>query len=304
MSPPTPESKDMPHTLKVAHSPDADDKLMFWALKKGLISDPEFHFDIVEADTQQLNGMADTLQYDIIAISAAHYAHVAPHYQPLRMGSSVGDGYGPVLLAPSPQQAKEFPAIGSEELKKWTLLTPGRATTAHHALRALGYTFGTLVEIPIVPIERSFTELRERSQRDANIAALIIHEGRLIYESKGAALIFDVGQEWKNRFGCSLPLGINVIRRGLSEDQKQRLSQLLRESMAFGMKHLTLFEEEYCAHGAGTLNPDELRSYLKMYANETTLDITDADKAAFEQLLGSVLGASVAEKGHQQTDWI
>jgi 1,4-dihydroxy-6-naphthoate synthase len=311
-------------TLRIAHSPDADDRFMFWALSSGAIASDLFEFAFTEADTQSLNRMAIEGSFDIIAVSAAHYPRIHHLYQPLRMGSSVGAGYGPVLVVqnPGPQGPDRNALLKSIRAGDWTLLTPGTETTAHHALKTLGYHFAECIEVPISPMELIFNELRHRSlaggtqaapdghhrhqhgNQLGKVAALLIHEGRLVYAKYHTELVLDLGAEWQSRWSCNLPLGINVIRRTLPEDHRHHLSDLLRESMNYGIAHQEEFEHKYVQ--LGILNQAQLRHYLEMYANETTLDIAEADKDAFAKLIAST---SHGLKGNPSvpsipTDWI
>lgn len=297
--------------LRVAHSPDADDVLMFWAIQRGFIDTGRFRFVFESADTQTLNQWALQGEHQIIAISAAHYPAVAALYQPLRMGTSVGSGYGPVVLAASADRAQELTALLSEvsaqpqraphpphnPLDDWTLLTPGLQTTSHVALKSLGAAFGSYLAVPIAPIERIFLELEALHNTGRKTAALVIHEGRLIYEQRGLHLAADVGKMWRTLFGASLPLGINVISRALPLAMRSELSGLLKRSLQYGQQHQEDFAKEYLA-GDGVLDAARLDDYLGMYANDTTLDISSADKRAFDHLLTFVSPEPV------QTDWI
>lgn len=297
--------------LRVAHSPDADDVLMFWAIRQGFINTGRLRFVFESADTQSLNQWALQGKHQIIAISAAHYPAVAENYQPLRMGTSVGSGYGPVVLTASAERAEELatllcqasaqnqdaPKSPQNPLSDWTLLTPGTQTTSHVALRSLGAIFGSYATVPIAPIKRIFDELEMRHDVDQKTAALVIHEGRLMFEKRGLHLAGDVGKMWKTRFGVNLPLGINVISRSVPLEMRSEISHLLRKSLLHGQQHQEEFAQEYLT-GQGVLDEPLLKQYLDMYANDTTLDISSADQQAFEHLLKFVSAESV------QPDWI
>lgn len=292
-----------PQRLSIAHSPDADDRFMFWPLKSGLLADPTFSFSFVEADTQSLNRLASAGDYDIIAVSAAHYPKIAEHYQPLRMGASVGAGYGPVLVTLDPalinhhqnsngNQGDQSPSgtlapLTPADTSRMLLLSPGHQTTAHNALHALGYRFAAVEVVPITPMELVFERLRAHRQsamsKDSDVAALLIHEGRLVYESFGARLLLDLGRAWHERWSTNLPLGINVIRRSLPQDTKLRLSALLRESCALAQKHRHDFAK--LAASQGSLSAGDIEHYLDLYANDTTADISTGDRQAFDHLL-------------------
>jgi 1,4-dihydroxy-6-naphthoate synthase len=309
--------------LRIAHSPDADDVLMFWAIRKGHIDTGNLSFQFETADTQTLNQWASQGAHHIIAVSAAHYAAISKDYQPLRMGTSVGSGYGPVILTASEPSARELsellkfqPATDTRShpnarahsdqdtenqalhpLNQWTLLTPGLQTTSHVALRSLGATFGGYQTVPITPIEHIFEELKSHHKHGRKTAALVIHEGRLIFQQHGLHLAGDVGKMWKTRFGVNLPLGINVIQRSLPQSSRLEISRILRQSLLFGQEHRQDFGIEYLS-GTGVLDGPALNTYLDMYANDTTLDISQADRQAFNHLIQFVSPEPVP------TDWI
>lgn len=298
--------------IKIAHSPDADDHFMFWALATGRISSPLFQFEIGQADTQTLNQLSETLDFDIIAVSAAHFPKIEDFYQPLRMGTSVGSGYGPVLVTPADLASEllgEKPiSILKAQLRSSHLLTPGRHTTAHNALKALGFDFATDEQVSISPMHLIFRKLEElahhaRSGQAPIPVALLIHEGRLLYEKFGTHLLLDLGLAWNTEFGCDLPLGINVIKRSLSSEEKAHLSEILRESMSYAINNRKEFEDMYLEQGC-PLSPHDLTKYLDMYANDTTLDITEAHKIAFETLLSSIPGSTEMPKRKSRIDWI
>jgi 1,4-dihydroxy-6-naphthoate synthase len=300
--------------IRIAHSPDADDRFMFWPLRSGALGNHPFDFEFVEADTQTLNNLASAGTFDIIAVSAAYYPYISNTYQPMRMGASVGAGYGPVLvtldplsesLGHSPVPASAF--VGDD----WLLLSPGPQTTAHNALAALGYQFGNHIAVSISPVNLVFQELAawtkrrmlESKDNSSRVAALLIHEGRLIYEKQGARLLLDLGAAWQERWGRNLPLGINVIRRSLPQSQRQQLSDLLRASFAFASANRESFLGS--AGSAGALDAAELDHYLELYANDTTYDIHPDDKAAFDHLLQVTSKEQQRSTGAQiQADWI
>lgn len=287
--------------IRVAHSPDADDRFMFWPLRAGLVSHPNFSFTFSEADTQSLNQWSETIQPDICAISAMHYGRVAHNYQPMRMGCSVGNNYGPIVVV----RNSRTEALQSRAFK---LLTPGPQTTAHAILLMLGYEFTSQETVPIVPIERVFERLHASEAQGCPTAALLIHEGRLIFQKFQCRKVLDIGEAWKLKTGGSLPLGMNVISRKLSIDMRLQLSKLCIGSCHYAQNHL----EEYLKLAAKTDSPYfsplsalNLRKYLDLYANETTKDVNKEDKLSFETLLkeGSKVGIIPAQAGFQ-VDWI
>jgi 1,4-dihydroxy-6-naphthoate synthase len=282
--------------ISVIHSPDADDRFMFWPLRSGRIPCASFDFRFEEADTQTLNQRALEGSADIIAVSAAHYPNIADRYQPLRMGASVGAGYGPVLVTREASAEPEAFRGGAD----WLLLSPGHQTTAHQALAALGYSFGSTEVVPIAPMSQVFERLHAFDP-SAKVAALLIHEGRLLYEGYGARRLVDLGEAWQRAWGCHLPLGINVIRRSIPEDLRRELSELLRSSCQHAQAHRTEFASMTALKGE--LTTQQIEHYLDLYANETTLDISVGDRLAFEHLVRTVASSRGAGTP-VATDWV
>lgn len=290
-----------PLAIRVAHSPDADDRFMFWPLREGLVRHPAFSFTFSEADTQALNHLAESEQPEICAISAMHYGRVAATYQPLRMGCSVGNNYGPVVVV---KKGRE----GDFSRGDFKLLTPGPKTTAHAIVHLLGHTFASQETVPIVPIERVFERLDACEAKGVATAALLIHEGRLIYQNFACRKVLDIGEAWKTKTGGSLPLGMNVVARGLAESTRALLSELCIQSCAYAQAQL----EDYVGLAANPQSPyfspfsaSELRAYLALYANETTRDVTKADQMSFETLLseGAAQGF-IPTQIQAHMDWI
>ena len=305
------KTTEEPKEICIAHSPDADDRFMFWALREGFVKSPRFSFTWREADTQTLNNIALAEPCpEVCAISAIHYLHVSQKYQPLKMGCSVGNNYGPVIVA-EPWVKKLLQEGLREALSQTVFLSPGTKTTAHHVaailnfgLAGLGQSgFPKIEEVPISPMSLVFERLAELSKQKIPAIALLIHEGRLIYQNFGLDLVLDLGKVWHERFHCSLPLGINVISRRLPLLVREELAKLFKESFDWGQAHRLEFAAEtqkssspYKTH----LNQKELLEYLDLYANETTGNVTEADKLAFETLFRE----AASQKGVIACDWI
>lgn len=247
-------------TIRVWHSPDADDRLMFWPLKEGLVTS-SCAWTFAEDDTQALNERASAGQGEVIAISAAHYPQVAERYQPLVMGCSVGEGYGPVLVAPRGRTLDTVRRVA----------VPGLQTTAHAVLRCLIPPFEPVV-VPITPLEKVFDVLKDGLVS----AALLIHEGRLIYDQWGFIRLLDLGAAW----GAPLPLGMNVVSRALPAETREAVSRDLIASCRYAIEHRETFVQAY----GGPLEKAQLRQYLDMYANEATCTAGDRERAAFVRL--------------------
>ncbi len=241
--------------IRIAYSPDSDDAFMFWALLNGRIDAEGLTFVAEQHDTESLNALADEERIDVLAVSLARYATIADKYLLLPHGASVGRGYGPVVVA------KNACALSTLEGKRVAI--PGLRTTAYLVLRTLLKDFEPVV-VPIAPHDAVWRVLRS----DDVAAALVIHEGRLTYEREGFALVCDIGAEWTARRGLPLPLGVNVIRRGLGVDLVARISRICRASIAWALTH----RDEMLQTLAGTspLDARGLDQYLAMYANADT----------------------------------
>ena len=269
--------------LSLAFSPDSDDLFMFWPLLHGKVDTGGHTFEHVRIDTQRLNEAAVGGAYDVVAISIATYPKVSDHYLLLPHGGSVGRGYGPVVVASSPRTLAELAGkrIG----------IPGRGTTAYLVLRMLLPDFMPVV-LPISPFSRAFEAVRS-GEVDA---ALLIHEGRLTYESEGLAKVVDIGEAWAARTGgLPLPLGGNAIRRGLGDAVIRDVSARLQASIAWALAHRAELLDALLAEEARPevgLTRALLDRYLAMYANDDTAGYPDDARRACELVVaeGVALG--------------
>jgi 1,4-dihydroxy-6-naphthoate synthase len=275
-------------TVRLAFSPDSDDLFMFWALLHGKIDTRGLTFVHERADTEALNERAARGDVDVIAVSIARYASLAPDYLLLPHGASVGRGYGPVVVTRAPTTLAE--------LSGRRIGIPGAHTTAYLTLRLLLPDFEPKV-IPISPFTLSFDAIRS-GEVDA---ALLIHEGRLTYEREGFHKAVDIGEGWAALTGgLPLPLGGNVIRRGLGEAQVALVSALCRESIAWALAHreevmTALLAEETRAEVG--LDRALLDRYLTMYANEDTMDFAPDARHAVDELFTRGVAAGLLPSG-------
>ena len=248
-----------PRSLVVRCSPDADDLYMFRALLDGLIDPGGFDWQISTADTDALNRDADVRPVDVTAISVGHYPALQEHWQLLPHGGSVGDGYGPVVVAREP--------MSLDDLRGQRIAVPGLTTTAYLVLcLALGEAFRPLVT-PITPYHRIFDAL-EQGEVDAG---LVIHEGRLNFREHGCHQVLDIGAWWKEETGLPLPLGANAIRRSLGAETIAAASPVLRESIRHAQEHRDDGIAWILARGSALRSPEAVGRYLDMYANHETL---------------------------------
>jgi 1,4-dihydroxy-6-naphthoate synthase len=260
--------------IRLGHSPDPDDAFMFWALANGRVDTRGFEIEQVTEDIQTLNLWALEGRLEVTALSLHAYPFVQDRYALLPHGASMGDGYGPVVVADRP--------LSFDELRETEIVIPGTKTTAFLVLRmALG-------EFPYreLPFDRIADEVVEGRAE----AGLLIHEGQLTYGSLGLAKCLDLGEWWLLETGLPLPLGVNVARRDLH--RLDDLSEVLKESIEAGLANRS--EAMRYALGFGRGLDDELADrFVAMYVNELTCDYGEEGRQAVEELLrrGEELGA-------------
>ena len=254
--------------ITVAHSPDSDDAFMFYALARGLVSTGGIEVEHVLCDIETLNRAAFEGKYEVSAVSFHAYAHLTDKYLLLPHGSSMGDRYGPIVVAR---------ADGPSSMAGLTVAVPGTLTTAFLALRL--YDPG--VSHVVMPFDRI-----QEAVRDGEVdAGLIIHEGQLTYEDDGLKKLVDLGEWWAERTGgLPLPLGGNVIRRDLGEETIRNVSRMLRESIAFGLGHRGAALDHALQYGRG-LDRERADRFVGMYVNELTLDYGPRGREAVQRLL-------------------
>src|SRR5256884_558866 len=207
--------------IRIANSPDSDEAFMFYGLASGKVPSLGFELEHVLSDIETLNRAAFEGKYEITAVSFHAYAHLTDRYMLLPHGASMGERYGPVVVA-----KKDGPA----SLKGIRVAIPGELTTAFLTLRLYDPT----VEYVVVP----FDQIQEKVHAGEVAAGLLIHEGQLTYAEEGLRKIVDLGEWWADRTeGLPLPLGGNVIRRDLGKPTIAALSRLLHESIAYGLEH-------------------------------------------------------------------
>ncbi len=272
--------------LHCSISPDADDLFMFRALLLGLIETGGLEFDIDTADTDALNRAAKGTGVlpAVSAISIAWYPRLASDWQLLPHGGSVGRNYGPVLVAPPAQHG--VPHIS--DLRGRRIAVPGTSTTAYTVLRLMLPDFEPVV-VPIVPPELVFQSLA-KGEVDA---ALLIHEGRLVFRERGLHQVADVGQWWFQETGLPLPLGGNVIRRDLGAELIARASDRIRASIAHGLEHRAEAIAWLLDRGGPLQTSEAVDHYLALYANADSLDYGEDGRRAIQLLLEKGAAAGI-----------
>lgn len=244
-----------PPVIRIAHSPDADDAFMFYGLAAGKVDPEGLTFEHHLVDIQTLNQEALKGTYELTALSYAAYPAVAEKYALLTVGSSIGDKYGPVLVA------KE--KFTKDQVKTKKIAVPGNLTTAYLALK--------LWEPSLQTVEVPFNEILDRINSGEFEAGVIIHEGQLTYAEEGFKKIVDLGEWWFETTNLVLPLGGNAIRRDLGPELIQKVARVLKASIAYGLEH----REEALAGAlkyARGLDPKKADAFVGMYVNDYTLD--------------------------------
>src|SRR5712692_10937120 len=262
--------------IRIAHSPDSDDSFMFYGLASGHVSCDGFKLEHVLADIETLNRAAFEGTYEISAVSFHAYAYVTDRYILLPHGASMGDRYGPVVVAKRD---------GPVTLDGVRVAVPGELTTALLTLRL----YDPRVDYVVMPFDR----IQERVHAGEVAAGLLIHEGQLTYADEGLRKIVDLGEWWAERTGgLPLPLGGNVIRRDLGAQTIAALSRLLRESIAYGLAHRDEAVRYAMQFGRGL---DRVRTdrFVGMYVNDLTLDYGQRGRQAVGRLLGDARAMGV-----------
>lgn len=251
-----------------AHSPDSDDAYMFYGLATKKVRTGILNFRHVLEDIETLNRKATEGAYELTAISYHAYAYVADKYALMASGSSVGDGYGPILVSTRP--------MAPEEIKGKRIAIPGRMTSAYLALRLFEPDFE---EVPI-PFDKILDAVAEHSVD----AGLIIHEGQLTYGKSGFQNVVDLGRWWKTAYDLPLPLGANALLRSLPDEIKIECCRLMRESIQYALDH-TEESLNYAMQFARDLEPRMAEKFVGMYVNHFTLDGGDLVPKAAQKLL-------------------
>jgi 1,4-dihydroxy-6-naphthoate synthase len=251
-----------------AHSPDSDDAFMFYGLATKKVRSPRVSFRHVLEDIETLNRKALDGLYELSAISYHAYPYVADKYVLMASGSSVGDGYGPMVISTHPMEP--------EELKGKRIAVPGTLTTAYLACKLFQPDF----EAVVTPFDKITDAVRERTVD----AGLIIHEAQLTFDREGFHRIVDLGRWFKTSFGLPLPLGANVLLRSLDPEIQSECCRLMRESIQYALDN---HDEalQYALQFAGDMEPRLAEKFVGMYVNHYTLDAGEVVPRAAQKLL-------------------
>ncbi|CAN5327893.1 ABC transporter substrate-binding protein [soil metagenome] len=263
--------------IRVGHSPDPDDAFMFYALAHNKLDTGGLRFEHQLQDIETLNRRALKGELEVTAISLHAYAHLLDKYALLPSGCSMGDKYGPMVVAREP--------LTIEQLAKSKIAIPGTLTTAFLTLRLLlpgGF------EYEVVP----FDQILDAVASGKFDAGLIIHEGQLTFQNQGLQLIVDMGVWWYEKTGLPLPLGGNVVRRDLGQKLMHDISRLLKESIQYSLDHRDA-ALEYALNYARDMDKSLADRFVGMYVNEWTLDYGPRGREDVKRLLTEAHKAGV-----------
>jgi 1,4-dihydroxy-6-naphthoate synthase len=268
--------------IRVGHSPDPDDAFMFHALANDKIPTGNLRFTHELQDIETLNRRAMHGELEVSAVSIHAYTYLLDKYALLPSGCSMGDKYGPMIVARKDLALTDLPNI--------TIAVPGTLTTAFLTLRLLfaDVAPGRPVKFEVIP----FDEILQAVEAGKYDAGLIIHEGQLTFQNQGLRLIVDLGVWWHEKTGLPLPLGGNVVRKDLGQAKMQEISRLLKESIAYGLKH----RQEALTHAlqyARDMDRGLADKFVGMYVNDWTLDYGERGRQAVRRLLDEAHKAGI-----------
>ena len=264
--------KNLKKKILLAHSPDADDAFMFYALANGIIKSENLEIEHVLKDIQTLNREAEVLKYDVQAISFFAYPDLEKNYQLLSCGGSLGCGYGPLLVSKENISFQEL-----KKIKNPVIAVPGEKTTAFLLLKLLLKDFKAVV-IP-------FDQILENVSDSKCQFGLVIHEGQLSFEKSGLKKIIDLGEWWLGKTNLPVPLGGNVIKRSFSEDEKIEINTLIRKSISYGIENKEKVIPKIASYARGISDSHLLiDKFVSMYVNQFTVDYGNIGKIAIRKL--------------------
>jgi len=254
--------------IRVAHSPDSDDAFMFYALATNKLDTGPYHFTHTLQDIESLNQRALRGEFEVTAISIHAYAYLADKYALLASGASMGERYGPVIVARERWEDVDYPTK--------TIAVPGTLTTAFLALKLFQQDF----QYRVVPFDQIIAVVTA-GQADGG---LLIHEGQLTYAEEGLLKVVDLGIWWHERTGLPLPLGGNAIRRDLGREHMREVARLLRASIQYALDHREEALQHAMKFGRG-LDVARADRFVGMYVNARTLDYGEEGRRAVRVLL-------------------
>ena len=269
----------MARKVVVAHSPDSDDAFMFYGLATGKIRSSTVEFVHELHDIQTLNEAAYEGRYEMTAISYHAYPYVADRYILTSAGSSVGDGYGPIVVS---KHAMEASALAGK-----TVAIPGLRTTAYLALKLFEPDF----EARVLPFDKIIPAVAA-GEVDAG---LVIHEGQLNFHRSGVHRIVDLGACWKKKHNLPLPLGGNVVLRSLDPGIQREIRRCFSESIQYALDHRAE-ALEYALQFARGLDSADADKFVGMYVNHYTVEMKPEVVRSAQILLDEGVAAGIIAK--------
>ena len=259
--------------ISLGHTPDPDDAFMFYALARDLVPCHGLRFEHILQDIQTLNERATRGELDITAISIHAYAYVSEQYALLPNGASMGDGYGPMLVARKPYTREEIAGL--------KIAVPGTMTSAFLALQIWLGKPGADLNIEVVPFDR-ILDVVEKGDADVG---LVIHEGQLTYQRQGLVLCEDLGVWWgRENEGLPLPLGGNVIHKRFQPEMRSQISDILRSSIQYALDHREPAVQHALQFGRG-LDAESADRFVGMYVNHWTVDYGERGRESIRRFL-------------------
>lgn len=262
----------MPRTIHVAHSPDSDDAFMFYALSAGKLDTGDLRYAHELSDIESLNRRALKGELEVTAVSIHAYAYLADRYALLNSGSSMGDRYGPRLVAREPA-----PAGGARAgCRGKRIAIPGKLTTAYLALK--------LFQPDFVEVVMPFDRIEDAVAAGEVDLGLLIHEGQLTFQDRGLHLWLDLGEWWYGETGLPLPLGGNVVRRDLGPAIVAQVARDLKASIVYALEHRAAALAHASQYNRG-IGAERTDTFVGMYVNDWTVDYGDKGREAVRELL-------------------
>jgi len=263
-------------SVRLGHSPDADDAFLFWGLATGKVTVPGLQFRHYVRDIETLNRWAIRGWIEVTAMSAHAYGHVWDRYDLLRSGMSLGRGYGPLVVANEKRSLKS--------LAGQTIAVPGRLTTAYLVLRLALADFKPL----FVRYDRVMESVRDGTAQ----AGVLIHEGQLTYGEHGLQKVADLGAWWKRRTGLPLPLGVIGVKRGIADSTRKQIAQAIRSSITLAHRN----PQEalgYAMRFASGMDDKQVERFVKMYSGPDAVDCGREGRLAVQELMKAAYQANL-----------
>ena len=274
-------------TIRVAHSPDSDDAFMFYALAEGKVDTGDLRYVHELQDIETLNQRALRGELEVTAVSIHAYAYLSDRYALLPHGASMGDRYGPRLVARS--------ALTPHAVRGKRIAVPGLMTSAYLALRLFEPEF----EAVVTP----FDQIEDALESGEVDLGLLIHEGQLTYAQRGLKLVADLGVWWHDQTGLPLPLGGNVVRKDLGDELIQDISRHLHDSIAYGLRHRRAALDHSMQYARG-LDRSMADTFVGMYVNDWTLDYGEKGREAIRRFLGSACERGLVPKPPERIEFV